>query len=169
MKRLIFSFIVLLALQLSTAIAQDYKIVGIKAYMVYNKENSIRDNDKPYAGTLSENIIDNPDVSLWNVIIGSGTAKAASDQTLVMVEVGLDSAVIPSYRVVLKIEVLYDGQNIFSQDQELLFFENQNYHHALLLNDTGCETLTIKARLVDARSNKTLTSLEKTINYKCGE
>jgi hypothetical protein len=149
--------------------AQEYKIFSIKAYMFYNQEKTYADTNNIYAGAFSENLVDSPQAALWNVIIGEGSAKAYSEQTLIVTEVGLTSEIIPVYRASLKIKVIAEGKTLLSETKDLMFFENKNYHYACLINDTGCNPLIITAELVDARSGKSLGRLEKTIPYGCGE
>lgn len=169
MKRTLFLIATIVLSSIATVNAQDYKICSIKAYMFYNAEKAYSKGDSIYAGTFSDNLIDNPNISLWNVIIGEGSAKGKSNQTLIVTEVGLTSDVLPLYRITLKLEVFGNDKCIFSAEQDLMFFENKNYHHAFMLNDTGCSTLTIKATLLDSRSRKTMTLLEKKVEYGCGE
>ena len=62
-----------------------YQIKNIKAFLYYNESKTLDKENS--AGTLSENIVDNKEFHFWNTIIGEGSAKGISNQTLVVVEV----------------------------------------------------------------------------------
>jgi hypothetical protein len=56
--------------------ADRYVISEVQAKLYYSN-----------GGTFSQNILDNPNITLWNVIIGEGSAGGASENTLVQVVV----------------------------------------------------------------------------------
>ena len=62
-----------------------YKISSIEAHLFCNLDNDF--SDKKVAGTISENVLDNPEFSLWNTIIGEGSAEGSSNQTLIIVNI----------------------------------------------------------------------------------
>jgi len=139
------------------------KIRNIKAYLFYNQ-----DKIEKVGGTWSENVIDNNDVVLFNAIIGEGTLKGPARNTLLVVEVvdTVDVAGGANVRV-----TVYDKKNklVFSQEQSASLNGRSNVYHApFLLYDTGCEILKIKAELLD-REKKPYSSLEKSVDYHCGE
>jgi len=53
-------------------VAGNYVISEIQAKLYYSN-----------TGTFSQNILDNPNITLWNVIIGEGSVGGSSENTLV--------------------------------------------------------------------------------------
>lgn len=160
--------LILLIILPSTSKSQALEIKSIKAFLIYNQNKSYGDNK--VAGTLSENIIDNPDFILWNTIIGEGDALGSSDQTLVMIEVGCTSEALPVNPVTLRFKVLTDdGREIYSSEITISIFEKSSYHTSFLLNDTGCTPLKLTAELINSKSKKVESLMKKDINFSCGE
>ena len=157
--------------QAANAQAKPYSIKTIKAFLYYNEEG----HDKPSVrGTLSENLIDNKEFALWNTIIGEGSAKAASNQTFVVVELTGNPKDLVERQVVLTVTA--EGKQIFKQTQSFsIADEGKNYSAAFLLYNTGCQPLKLKAEIVHqtTRSGKkqsvTESSLVKSIPFACGE
>ena len=165
--------VLLFQLFFSAAYAQKkpYHISAIKAYLYYNTEGR---QDVKIRGTLSENLIDNKDFALWNTIIGEGSAKAASNQTFVVIELAGNPVEYVERRVVLTVTA--DGKQIFKQAQSFAILnEAKMYSAAFLLYDTGCVPLKLKAEVVEEKTiNKKKQlfvegSLVKTIPFACGE
>lgn len=143
-----------------------YKFSGIKAHLFYNKNNDF--SDKKVVGTISENIIDNEEFILWNTVIGEGSAKGPSKQTLLVFYItgkeGTDE------KRTLKIECKSGGKIILKQETELSSYsQNPNYCYAVLVNDTGCEKLEIYAEIFNSETKKTEDKISKTIDFQCGE
>ena len=172
MKRKSFSLLLLVLLSLSGfSQAKPYKVKAIKAFLFYNGENR---EDASVRGSLSENLIDNNDFALWNTIIGEGSAKAESNQTLVVVELTGNAKGLVSRKVVLTVTV--NGKPIFRQAQNFeIYGQSKNYSAAFLLYNTGCDALKLKADVVSERqvNKKTVSTIEstlsKTIPFACGE
>lgn len=155
----------------SSAQVQPYRIKAIKAYLYYNGENL---QDSSVRGSLSENLVDNKDFAFWNTIIGEGSAKAESNQTLVVVEItGHPKSFLP--RTVV-LTVSSEGKQLFRQAQDFSIYDGRKaYSAAFLLYDTGCQPLRLKAEIVDEKTTgkkKTRTvesTLTKTVPFACGE
>jgi hypothetical protein len=90
-KRFVFFFFFLLFTHFFAA-AQS-KISAIHAKLFYNETRADATTDTAVGGTFSENIIGNDDFVLWNTIIGEGSAKGYSNQTVVIVSVTSKDAV----------------------------------------------------------------------------
>lgn len=139
------------------------KITGIEAKLFYNQNKDY--NGEAITGTFSENIL-NGDFALWNTIIGEGSAKGVSTQTIVIAEV--TSVGLSNKRQYLKFTAS-SGKKILQQ-QQLSFDcigDNVKYKLLFLLNGTGCGKLNIKCDLVSA--GKVVSSKNKTIDFECGE
>ena len=140
------------------------KIKDIKGYLYYN-QNKI---ENKLGGTFSENIIDAKDFTLWNTIIGEGSALAPSDNTMIVVEIIADpnESSINGY---VKLTATNDKNKVlFSQEQYYSIIEKGNTYSApFMLINTGCETIKLKAQLI--KDKKTVTMLEKSIIFNCGE
>jgi len=151
--------------------AKPYKIISIKAYLYYNAESL---QDPGVRGTLSENLIDNGEFALWNTIIGEGSAKAASSQTFVVVELKGNPKEYVHRKVVLTATAR--GRQVFRQSQYFsILNDGKAYSAAFLLYDTGCEELKLKAEIIDEKTKGgkkqfiAESSLAKTIPFACGE
>jgi hypothetical protein len=156
---------------LLSAQVRPYQIKAIKAHLFYNGESR---QDSSVRGTLSEDLVDNGAFALWNTIIGEGSAKAESNQTLVVVEITGNPKEFLSRNVVLTVRT--NGKQIFRQAQAFSILDDRrNYSAAFLLYDTGCQPLTLKAEIVNEKilaKKKVSTvesSLTKTVPFACGE
>jgi hypothetical protein len=110
---------------------------SISAYLVYDD------------GTTSDlNLIDNNQVSLWNTIIGEGSAGKPSHKTKIEIE-----GKAPD----IKLIVYQNKVKVF--EKNFILYGTKTF----AIDDTGCQSLDIQ--LIE-NGNVVLT---KTINYKCGE
>ena len=141
-----------------------YKISEITAFLYYNGNKNLKDEN--IAGTMSENIIDNETLALWNTIIGAGDAKGISNQTFVVVKIIGNPKEYISRNV--RLTVMKDKKVFFKQTQEFAILDqNSKYYAAFLLYDTGCGEITLIAEI---SNNKIVESkLAKTIPFRCGE
>lgn len=157
------SFLIITVITLLSFVAKTQtKISGIEAKLFYNQNN---DDGEDVKGTFSENIL-NGEFSLWNTIIGEGSAKGISTQTVVIVEV--TSVGLSNKRQLLKFTALY-GKKIIQQ-QQLLFDcvgNNVKYKLLFLLDNTGCGKINIKCDLIN--SGKVVSTKNKVIDFQCGE
>lgn len=150
--------------------SKPYTIKALKAYLYYNGENP---QDPKVRGSLSENLIDNGEFALWNTIIGEGSAKAESNQTLVVVELSGN----PKGYVgrTLRLTVTTNGKQVFRQAQDFAILdEAKNYSVAFLMYNTGCQPLKLTAEIVAVKTIKKKSStveasLTKTLPFACGE
>lgn len=139
------------------------KIIGIKAKLFYNENKAV---DNSVVGSFSENIIDNNEFVLWNTIIGEGSAEGYSNQTLVIVELSSNSISNKKQEIRL---TAFTGKNIVFQQVKSIFIVNDLalYNVIFVLDETGCEELTIKADILS--HNKVVSTYNKKILFECGE
>jgi hypothetical protein len=164
MKKLIFLLPVLLITVSLFAQSKSSEITGITAKLFYNENSDVR--EKNVSGTFSENIIDNNDFALWNVIIGAGSAEGYTNQTIVIVTV--KSSGFSNIEQTLIFTAKSKDRAILSEKRTFnCINENAEYKILFLLNDTGCEEISIKADLIN--DGKTVSTMKKEINFECGE
>lgn len=163
MKNLLF---IILFLGLITNLYGQSEIKSIEGYLFYN-QNNMNNNS---GGTLSENIIDNDNFSLYNVIIGEGSAKSSSSNTIIIVKL-VNNVITEADNNSIKLTVFDENNNIvFRQEQHYSILESNNIYFApFLLYGTGCEALKLRAEIIDKTNNKVLSVLEKSIDFRCGE
>ena len=135
----------------------SYKITSVEAYLYYQDRDS-----------YSENIIDNSTFSLWNVIIGEGSAKGISEQTLIKVVVEASgNGQLNAKGLSLEVSVSSTKAVVLKKTFRLgLFNSKRRNSYLLLANDTGCLPLTVTAKLVGKGGGSHVT---KTIPFECGE
>lgn len=142
----------------------DPAIQSIKAYLFYNQDE--RGNNA--GGTMSENIIGNPEFTCWNVIIAEGSAAAPSNNTMVIVEIVSDSASYNSNGKVRLIARNSDGKIVFEQEQSFYMIGSGVLYYApFILYDSGCEELKLKAELII--EDKVVSEKSAVIPFACGE
>ncbi|MBL7979896.1 MAG: hypothetical protein JNN12_16280 [Bacteroidetes Order II. Incertae sedis bacterium] len=152
-----------LVVMFQTAWSQS-KISAIEARLFYNEEKEM--DAAKVAGGFSENVIGNPDISLWNTIIGEGYAEGYSHQTVVVVTVSAKGA--SNQNQVLQFTARA-GNKVLKTEKRTFSVIGQDavYKLLFLLNDTGCEEISISASLVKA--GKSISSMTKKIPFACGE
>jgi len=159
-----FSFIILLALASSLAAMMThkatapppFKITAIKAKLFF--ENT---------GTFSEDILTQPDLALWNTIIGEGSAGSPSNSTLVLVEVSGQynpNEAAPNRKV--EFTATATKKIALKRLDDIRIGKDGKYYAAFWLYDTGCESVKLSARIVGQSQPSAMT---KTIPFKCGE
>lgn len=166
MKTLIIILALLLTCAGSFTFAQTSQsnITNISAQLFYNqnKENF----EKDVAGKFSVNLIENSDFSLWNTIIGEGSAEGYSNQTIVIVSVY--SKGLTNIEQTLKLTVSSGGKILLKESKKFdCIGDDADYKILFLLNDTGCDELLLNADLIN--ESKVVSTLSKTIDFKCGE
>jgi hypothetical protein len=159
-----FAFVLVFICALSAAAsaqqAPAFKISGIKAMLYYEQ-----------TGTFSKDILADPNISLWNTIIGEGSSGGASSATLVLVEV---TGKAGAYETTRKVEMTAtfagtgrNGHPPVKRTSEIgILGDNGKFYVPLWLYDTGCVHVTIAARIVGQRQTS---SMQKTIKFECGE
>lgn len=164
MARIFLIFVFLLINGIANSQNSNYKIEAIKAYLFYNSNDDF--SEKQVAGTYSENIIDNPNIHLWNTIIGS---PGGSNQTLIIIEI---RSTISFYEEsILKVTCKTPEKTIFEKlNTFAAYSKDGKYFHAVLIDDTGCDNIEILAEIInDKISNKVISRLVKNIPFECGE
>ncbi len=117
-------------------------------------------------GTFSQNILDNPNITLWNVIIGEGSAGGASENTLVQVVVAGQPE---SFAEGLAVQVTAKTPTRTLLDRRSnvgVMNTNGRYYAGFWLYDTGCEPVELSVKLAGQGAGQTVT---KTIPFQCGE
>lgn len=163
---------VLLLLAFATQRARAQKCVtgapaqlkSIKAMLYYND-----------SGKFSENLVDNADFTLWNTIIGEGSAAGPSTSLFVVVEVMGDARPNICQTDNLTVTLQQKGKPATRrQVRHLSFFGKElgvqgsyvaqsNHFEAFWVYDTGCLPIAIIAQINQQKS------VTKTIDFKCGE
>jgi hypothetical protein len=133
-----------------------FKITAIKAKLFFEG-----------TGTFSEDILTQPDLALWNTIIGEGSAGSPSSSTLVLVEVSGQynpNEAAPNR----KVEFTATGPKKIALKRldDIHIGKDGKYYAAFWLYDTGCEPIKLSARIVGQSQPSAMT---KTIPFKCGE
>ncbi len=166
-KFILITFIILGFICSSNAQTTIYpKIQTIKGFLYYNTTNEGMNS----TGTISENIIDNSNFALWNTIIGEGSAKGSSKNTLIKITVKNESKQGSSSCYIRLIVTNENNEIIFSQIQGVSYLSSKEIYSApFLLYDTGCELIKLKAELLDETKTKVLSTIEKKIDFQCGE
>lgn len=136
--------------------AEAPKITDVRAQLFYDGK-----------GTLSDNILAQKDLTLWNTIIGEGSAGGASNSTLITVEVsGKDVAVGG-----VKVEVVATGHKNKVLGKTVmdvaLYDDKTRFYAPLMLTNTGCDPVKVTVRLVGKGAPKG--RVAKTIPFQCGE
>ena len=147
------------------ALLGQTKISAIQAKLFYNEKKSDTER-KDVSGTFSDNIIDNSEVALWNTIIGEGSAEGYSNQTIVIIEVTSNGQ--SNKNQILRFSASA-GKKILLQQQKTFscIGDKTKYKILFLLGDTGCDKISLKAEII--KSGKSISTMNKTINFECGE
>jgi hypothetical protein len=159
-----FALVILLALAANMAVATackaavqpPFKITAIKAMLFFEEK-----------GTFSDDLLTQPNIALWNTIIGEGSAGSPSNSTLVMVEVSgkynPDEAA-PNRKVELTATAA--GKILLKRLADIRIGKDNKYYAAFWLYDTGCDKVKLSARLTGQTQPSSMT---KTIPFACGE
>lgn len=120
-----------------------------------------------YEGSRSFSDDLTPRMALWNTIIGEGDASEPSNSTLVTVEVSGRHLPIGGISVVITARGA--DNRLVAQREESVFIYNERtrFHAPLWIYDTGCEEITISARLVGDGVDPSVKT--QTIPFHCGE
>ncbi|RZJ48699.1 MAG: hypothetical protein EOO44_20200 [Flavobacterium sp.] len=170
MKKQILIFLLLIII--SNSYAQT-KITAIEAKLFYNQQKQRIDNvpeKDTISGTFSENVIDNPNFELWNTIIGEGSAAGYSSQSIVIISLASNGKI--KQKQMLRLTATAKNKIILKQEREICFIADLSTEKAVskmifLLNDTGCEEISLKAEIVE--SGKMISKMIKKIGFACGE
>jgi hypothetical protein len=110
------------------------------------------------SGIFSEDILSAKDFSLWNTIIGEGSASEPSDRFLVRVKIIGPKENYVSEKIELKVKSK-DGKMVYSETFNGFLFSKQGVvYRASLVAGHNCESLVIEAGKVS-----------KTVDFQCGE
>lgn len=141
--------------QAANGATPPYAIKAVTAYLYYNLTND-----------FSENVIDNKKFTLWNTVIGEGSAKGPSNATLVMVKVQGEPG---SYAADRKVELTATagGKTILKRETGISVLGQSGVSTcAFWLYDTGCVSVTLSARITGQSKPS---AMKKTIDFHCGE
>ena len=130
-------------------------------------------------GTFSEDILANPDFTLWNTPVGEGSAGAPSNSTfvIVVVEGGTPGTVEHKRSVRFTASYKYgfvtergtaEVQKIQIQTTNAIgsFGKDGKSHVGFWLHDTGCVPVDLTAEITGQPLDKVI---KKRIDFKCGE
>jgi len=144
------------AIHLSAQTRVAPKIAGIRAQLYYDAK-----------GTFSDDLLTQKDLSLWNTIIGEGSAGAASTSTFVTVEISGRNLPVGS----TKVQITATGNKARVIQRRVMavdiYDERTKFFAPFWLYDTGCEAITISARLIGIGAPATVVT--KKIPFACGE
>ncbi|HYJ47446.1 MAG TPA: hypothetical protein VEV81_12610 [Pyrinomonadaceae bacterium] len=133
-----------------------FKITAVKAMLFFDEK-----------GTFSDDLLTQPNLALWNTIIGEGSAGSPSNSTLVLVEVSgkynPDEAA-PNRKV--EFTATAAGKVLLRKSADIRIGEKGKYYAAFWLYDTGCDKIKLSARLTGQTQPSSMT---KTIPFQCGE
>ena len=147
-----------------------YTVDSIQALLFYNGNNSYPKTQ--VAGTFSPNIIDNKDFTLYNTIIGEGSAQGSSRQTLVVVKIIVTPSMVDiqrrdSFRRI-SFQVEQGDKEIFKRTDEFYIEEGQKeYFMAYMIYGTGKSKFDITAEIIN--KGKVESKLHKTLPFALGE
>ncbi|HRK74048.1 MAG TPA: hypothetical protein PLL64_07215 [Rhodothermales bacterium] len=164
MRKHILGFIAMCLITMLQLAWGQSKVSAIEARLFYNEDKEM--SEVKVSGGFSENVIGNPDISLWNTIIGEGSAEGYSHQTIVVVTVSVKGASNQDQALQFTARA---GNKVIKTEKRMFSVIGENTSHKLLflLNDTGCEEISISASLVKA--GKSISSMNKKIPFTCGE
>lgn len=142
------------------------KITAIEAKLFYNENREQANLDTSVCGQFSQNIINNEDFILWNAVIGEGSSEAYTSQTIVIVSVASKS--MSGKNQILKFTATAGKETLLQQQKTFSSTGNNSTCKILfLLDNTGCEKITIKTELLN--QGKTVSTMSRNINFHCGE
>jgi len=135
----------------------DFKVSRIGAQLYYES-----------TGKTSKDVLANSDFSLWNTVIGEGSAEAASSTTLIVIEVSCPKQQInvPSGRRLL-VKVTQGKRTIESKSLQFPFIEaTGKVHMPIFVYGYNGQPMKVTATITGQKRASTLT---KTINFQGGE
>ena len=133
------------------------KVEAIRAHLYYD-----------HNGTISGDIFAKKDITLWNTIIGEGDAASSSETTFVIVEIsGRDISSTRNAKVNI-VATNSKGDQIANETRNFSIYANYRKSYIpLLIPDTGCDHVTVTAKLVGKGFD--MSSISQTIPFECGE
>src|SRR5215472_10046235 len=116
-----------------------YKITAIKALLFYDR-----------SATFSRDVLAKPNFTFWNTIIGEGDAEAPSNSTLVLVEVnGNPSQNEPPPARKVELTATTPRKLLIKRTVDIgLFGDAGKFYAAFWLYETGCQPVTLVARII---------------------
>jgi hypothetical protein len=135
----------------------EYRIAALRAHAYY-----------PELAQLDERDLFDPKLALWNTPGGAGDARAATEVTLVVVELTGDFA--PQLRGKVELRALNEGGHEIHRSSVPLMFlysEKRRVHVPFLVWGSGCGDLTLQAKLeVEGKGRHERSGV---IGFRCGE
>lgn len=141
----------------NNAATAPYRITAVKAMLFYDG-----------SATFSRDVLAKPDFTFWNTIIGEGDAEAPSNATLILVEVAGNpspSEAPPSRKVELTATTSH--KLLLKRTVDIgLFGDGGKFYAAFWLYETGCQPVTLVARILGQAQPSGVT---RKIPFECGE
>lgn len=132
-----------------------YRIAAMRASLFYSD-----------TGTFSENILDNPHFTLWNTIIGEGSARGPSEATLVVVEIAGAPGAHAEGRTLQFIATSRDTTMVRRRSPIGILSAKGRYFAGFWLHGTGCRRITLSATIT---GQSPVSRMTKVIPFACGE
>jgi hypothetical protein len=160
--RLLLSLVLVVCVHLTLAAkprsnTPPYKITALKALLFYDG-----------SATFSRDVLAKPNFSFWNTIIGEGDAEAPSNSTLVLVEVSGNPSpneAAPSRKV--ELTATSARKLLIKRTVDIgLFGDGGKFYGAFWLYETGCQPVTLVARIIGQTQSSVVT---RKIPFECGE
>src|SRR5215471_7325217 len=143
-------------IQLSAQTKVAPKITAIRAQLYYDAK-----------GTFSDGLLTQKDLALWNTIIGEGSAGSGSTSTFVTVEISGRNLPVGA----TKVQITATGDKSRLIQRKIMpvdiYDERTKFFAPLWLYGTGCEAITISARLIGGSAPATVVT--RKIPFACGE
>ncbi|HEV7796753.1 MAG TPA: hypothetical protein VGO73_01260 [Pyrinomonadaceae bacterium] len=120
------------------------------------------------SATFSRDVLAKLEFTFWNTIIGEGDAEAPSNSTLILVEVtgNPSSNEAPPARKV-ELTAMASRKLLLKRTIDIgLFGDSDKFYAAFWLYETGCEPVTLSARIV---GQVQASSVTRKILFECGE
>jgi hypothetical protein len=161
MKKILLALFLVIPIATNIAQTVPYKIENIKAFLYYNQGKG-EDNS---GGTFSENIIDNEQFFLFNTIIGEGSAKGQSNQTMVVVEISGKPEKFLTRKLHFKASM---GKTVLiDKKEDFTSYNDGKYYVAFMLHNVNIGTLKLSAEILNGK--KVESKLVKKLEYQGGE
>jgi hypothetical protein len=142
--------------------AANYKITAIRAKLFYSN-----------TGTFSKDILADPNISLWNTVIGEGDSGGPSSSTFVTVEVSGKGAGAYNNQRKLEFTATYrenggaTRETVIKKVVAVPYVEgNGKFYAGFWLYRTGCSPVKLTARMIGQSQASTV---NRTIKFACGE
>jgi hypothetical protein len=139
-----------------------YAIDSIKAFLYYETQ-----------GTFSKEITN--DFTLWNTVIGEGSAEYLSNSTFVKVKI-TRMFKEGEFNRKIRFTATLDGKVVLKQLSDFYLHDDRyTWYAGFWIYDTGCGQLKLTAEIIEEKtvqgkvSQKIEAKRERTIPFNCGE